>query len=106
MFKSHVETRRGLTQFCSLVVRLPNPYKGTISMSVRINTDVLNHCTMVARVVSQGPTDSDVGEGGSGGSSRMSTVLSSRFEELDNGWWKEGGDSKVMTVGLQSQGNA
>jgi hypothetical protein len=60
-----------------------------------------------ARGVSQGPIESDVGEDGSGGeSSGLSTVSSSRFEELDEDWWKGNSDSEVVIVRLQSQGNA
>ena len=35
MFKPHFDTPRGHTQFGSLVVCLPNPYKGIISMPVQ-----------------------------------------------------------------------
>jgi hypothetical protein len=60
-----------------------------------------------ARVISHGPMESDVGEDGSGGeSSGLSTVSSSRFEGLDDGWRKENSNSEVVAVRLRSRGNA
>jgi hypothetical protein len=60
-----------------------------------------------ARVASQNPIDSEVGEDGSGGeSSGLSTISSSRFEGLDDDWWKGNCDSEVVAVRLRSQGNA
>jgi hypothetical protein len=59
------------------------------------------------RVMSQSLVDSDM-EGNDSGeeSSGLSTVSSSRFEGLDDSWWKESSDSEVVAVRLRSQGNA
>ena len=49
------------------------------------------------RAVSQSLIESDVGEDGNGEeSSGLSTVSSSKYEGLEDGWWKENSDSEVV----------